>query len=109
MHTTFSPNGQKVAFVYENNLYFKDLNSQEVVQITTDGKWNEIINGSCDWVYEEEFGFTKAFEWSADSRNLAFLRFDESQVKEFTMTTYHDAMYPTYETFQISESGGGKF
>jgi len=105
MHATFSPNGQKVAFVYENNLYFKDLNSQEVVQVTTDGKWNEIINGSCDWVYEEEFGFTKAFEWSTDSRNLAFLRFDESQVKEFTMTTYHDAMYPTYETFKYPKVG----
>lgn len=105
MHATFSPNGQKVAFVFQNNLYFKDLKSQEVVQITMDGKWNEIINGSCDWVYEEEFGFTKAFAWSNDSRNLAFLRFDESQVKEFTMTTYHDGMYPNYETFKYPKVG----
>ena len=68
LHATFSPNGNKVAYVYHNDLYVKDLMNEEVSRITTDGKWNHVINGLCDWVYEEEFGFTRAFEWSHDSR-----------------------------------------
>lgn len=105
LHASFSPDGMKVAFVFENDLYVKDLKSDKTTRITNDGKWNEIINGSCDWVYEEEFSFTKAFEWSVDSRKIAFLRFDESAVKEFTMTNYHDALYPEYETFKYPKVG----
>ncbi len=105
MHATFSPDGNHVAFVFENDLYVKDLGNQKVHRITDDGKWNHVINGSCDWVYEEEFGFTKAFEWSPDSRHIGFLRFDESMVEEFTMTNYHGALYPEYETFKYPKVG----
>ncbi len=105
MHATFSPDGKKVAFVFDNNLYIKTLANGKTEQITTDGKQNAIINGSCDWVYEEEFSFTKAFEWSPDSRHLAFYRFDESKVREFTMTNYTGDLYPEYETFKYPKVG----
>lgn len=101
----FSPDGQKLAFTFENNLYYTDLTTNKTTQITTDGKWNHIINGMCDWVYEEEFSFTRAFEWSADSRKIAFLRFDESQVREFTLEYYRDEMYPVPYSFKYPKVG----
>ncbi len=105
MHPTFSPNGQKVAYVLDNNIYISDLAKNKTTSVTTDGKWNEIINGSCDWVYEEEFSFTKAFEWSPDNKYIAYYRFDESAVKEFTMTNYTGELYPHYETFKYPKVG----
>lgn len=104
-YATLDPSSEKVAYTKDNNLYYKDLKSGEVVQITADGEKNKIINGSTDWVYEEEFSFTKAFEWSPDSKQIAFIRFDESQVKEFTMTRYNDELYPVYETFKYPKVG----
>ncbi len=101
---TFSPDGRKVAFVFENNLYFKDLDSNREVQVTTDGKENEIINGAPDWVYEEEFSFNKAFAWSPDSRKLAYYRFDESHVLMFNMTIYGD-LYPHWYQFKYPKAG----
>ncbi|MFZ1676737.1 MAG: S9 family peptidase [Saprospiraceae bacterium] len=105
MHATFSPDGKKVAFVMDNDFYFKDLASGKTTRVTTDGKVNAIINGSCDWVYEEEFSFTKAFAWSPDSRHLAYYRFDESAVKEITMTNYTGEAYPEMETFKYPKVG----
>lgn len=102
---TLSPDGMKVAFTFENNLYYTDLATNQVVQITYDGKWNNIINGMCDWVYEEEFSFTRAFEWSGDSKKIAFLRFDESNVKEYTMEYYRDEMYPIPYSFKYPKVG----
>lgn len=84
----FSPNGQMVAFVYDNDLYIKKLAYRSESAVTTDGKPNKVINGLPDWVYEEEFGFKKAFEWSDDSRELAFIRFDESEVHEYEFPVY---------------------
>lgn len=69
---TFSPDSKKVAYAKANNLFIKDFSDNTVTQITSNGKKNEIINGITDWVYEEEFGFVKAFDWSADGNNLAF-------------------------------------
>ncbi len=83
--TTLSPDGTKVAFVRDNNLYWMDLANLEEHQITTDGRLNEIINGTTDWVYEEEFAITQGFQWSPDSKKIAYLRFDESKVKEYNM------------------------
>ncbi|HEY8401928.1 MAG TPA: DPP IV N-terminal domain-containing protein, partial [Cytophagaceae bacterium] len=83
-YATFSSDGQKVAFVRDNNLFYIDLKSNEEIQVTSDGKTNVIINGSTDWVYEEEFEFTRAFFWSPDSKYIAFYQFDESGVKEYT-------------------------
>jgi dipeptidyl-peptidase-4 len=105
MYATFNPAADKVAFVYENNMYYKDLNDNKVVQITNDGMSNRIINGGADWVYEEEFSFAKAFQWSPDGQRIAYYRFDESRVKEFTMTHYRDEMYPEYETFKYPKVG----
>jgi dipeptidyl-peptidase-4 len=101
----FSPDGNKVAFMRDNNLFIKDLQNNSEKQITTDGKYNEIINGSCDWVYEEEFGFTRAFDWSPDGNKIAFYRFDESQVKTFNMTIYDDYLYPENYTFKYPKAG----
>ena len=100
-----SPDGQKVAFVFENNLYYKNLKNNNITQISTDGAKNKVINGMSDWVYEEEFGFTRAFYWSPDSKKIAYLRFDESQVPEFTMQLYNDGMYPVAETFKYPKVG----
>ncbi len=101
---TFSPDGSRVAFVFKNNLYFKDLESGREVQVTTDGKENEIINGAPDWVYEEEFSFNKAFAWSPDSRKLAYYRFDESNVRMFNMTIYGE-LYPNWYQFKYPKAG----
>ncbi len=82
---TFSPNGKYIAFVRENNIFLKDLAQNSEQQLTTDGEFNKIINGAADWVYEEEFSFTKAFFfWSPDSRKIAYLKFDERDVKLFS-------------------------
>ena len=101
---TFSPDGSKVAFVRENNLFYKDLFSGKEVQVTFDGKYNEIINGAPDWVYEEEFGFSKGFAWSPDSKKIAFYRFDESHVKLFNMTIYGN-LYPEWYSFKYPKAG----
>ena len=82
---TFSPDATKVAFMRDNNLFIKDLKTNEEIQFTHDGKWNHVINGAPDWVYEEEFGFAQGFFWSPDSKKIAYYRFDESAVKEFNM------------------------
>ena len=105
MLAEFSPDGNKVGFVYENNLYVKDLASNAVVQVTTDGSQNGIINGSSDWVYEEEFSITKAWEWSPKGTKIAYLKFDESEVKDFTMDYYRGGIYPEPYTFKYPKAG----
>ena len=102
---SWSPNGKRIAFTYENNLFVKDLTTDEITQITEDGVYNQIINGMADWVYEEEFGFTRAFEWNADGSKIAYLKFDEREVPEFTMTNYKNGMYPEYQTFKYPKVG----
>lgn len=96
LHPTLSPDGSKVAYVKENNLYIKDLAGNTIKAVTTDGKWNYIINGNCDWVYEEEFEFTRAFEWSPKGNYIAYYRFDETDVKEYNMTIYDTAYNKDY-------------
>lgn len=103
-YATFSPDGKKVGFMRENNLFIKDLVTGAEEQFTFDGKQNEIINGGTDWVYEEEFGFTRAFFWSPDSKNIFFYRFDEKAVPEFVMPIY-DGLYPTNFTFKYPKAG----
>ncbi|MFA9189744.1 S9 family peptidase [Flavobacterium sp. FZUC8N2.13] len=102
---TFSPDGSKIAFAKENNLYVYDIASKTTTQITADGKKNAIINGICDWVYEEEFAFVRAFDWSSDSKKIAFIRFDESEVPEFSMTVFNQQLYPEVETFKYPKAG----
>lgn len=105
-YATFSPDGSKVAFVRGNNLFYVSLNEMKETQVTDDGKFNEIINGSTDWVYEEEFGFTTAFFWSPDNTHLAYYRFDESKVKEYNMQMWNQgALYPQDYKFKYPKAG----
>lgn len=104
LHAAFSPDASKVAFVKDNNLWYRDLQSGQVVQVTTDGKKNEIINGNCDWVYEEEFEFTQAYQWSPDGKMLAYYRFDERKVPEFNLAMY-EGNYPRDYTFKYPKAG----
>ncbi len=90
LHPSFSPDGSKIAFVKDNNLVLYDVATKSARNITTDGKWNYIINGNCDWVYEEEFEFSQAYQWSPKGNYLAYYRFDETKVKEYNMTMYDD-------------------
>jgi len=101
---SLSPDGSKVAFVRSNNLFVRDLSTNVETPITTDGKINSIINGTTDWVYEEEFGFTEAFFWSPDGKNIAYYRFDESKVKEFSLTMYY-SLYPEQYDYKYPKAG----
>ena len=102
---TLSPDGKKIAYAKGNNLFIYDIASQFNTQITTDGNKNTIINGITDWVYEEEFAFVRAFDWSKDSKKIAFIRFDESQVPEFSMSIFKKDLYPKTETFKYPKAG----
>jgi dipeptidyl-peptidase-4 len=96
LHPGFSPDGSRLAYVFDNNLYVYDLASGKTTAITTDGKWNQVINGNCDWVYEEEFEFTKAYEWSPKGNYIAYYKFDESKVKEYAFTVFDNAYNKQY-------------
>lgn len=100
----YSPDGTKVSFIHKNDLYIKELKSGKVQQITFDGKRNKIINGTTDWVYEEEFSITKAYGWSPDSKFIAFLKFNEKKVKEFAIDYYGD-LYPERYEYKYPKAG----
>ncbi|HIP27156.1 MAG TPA: S9 family peptidase [Flavobacteriaceae bacterium] len=102
---TFSPDGNKVAFMYQNNLFYKDLNTNTTKQFTFDGEKNKILNGITDWVYEEEFAFVRAFQWNNNSNKIAFIRFDETKVPEFSMDIYGDDLYPKQQVFKYPKAG----
>lgn len=102
---SLSPDGSKVAYGYENNIYLFDLKTKQTEQLTFDGEKNRIINGITDWVYEEEFGFVRAFEWSPEGTHIAFLRFDETEVPEYSMPIYGEDLYPTLQTFKYPKAG----
>ncbi|MBS4013888.1 MAG: S9 family peptidase [Bacteroidetes bacterium] len=101
---TFSPDGNNIAFVRDNNIYIYSIKTGKTKQITFDGEYNKIINGLADWVYEEEFSFTQGFFWSPDNQKLAYYRFDESRVKEFNMMIYGD-LYPYEYRFKYPKAG----
>jgi dipeptidyl-peptidase 4 len=103
-YATFSPDRKNIAYVFENNLYYLNTENSETTKVTDSGKINSIINGSTDWVYEEEFSFTKAFFWSADSKKIAFYTFDESQVKEYNLQIW-DGLYPTDYKYKYPKAG----
>ena len=106
----FSPDASKVAFVSENNLFFKHLVTKKTIQITQDGVQNKIINGLPDWVYEEEFSPVDgdgmvATRWSPDGTMIAFIRFDETAVPEMPLTWYEGGLYPRRSTFKFPKVG----
>ena len=100
----FSPDGKRIAFVRDNNLFVLDTEAKKETQVTTDGEWNKIINGSTDWVYEEEFAIAKGFEWSPSGDRIAYYRFDEGAVKEFSMDIF-GGLYPQQEKFKYPKAG----
>ena len=100
----FSPDGSKVAFVRDYNLFYVDLNTGTEYQVTADGKENEVRNGFADWVYEEELSLSKCFYWSPDGKKLAYFRFDESAVKEFSMTMWGE-LYPEEYKYKYPKAG----
>lgn len=104
MYGRFSPDGSKLAYVRDNNIYMYDLVKGVEIAVTTDGKRNEIINGATDWVYEEEFSMDIGFEWSPDGKNIAYYKFDESRVKEFNLT-YYGELYPKEERYKYPKAG----
>lgn len=103
-NAAFSPDGWKVGFTRNNDLYYHDLKSGKEIRITRDGEANNIINGSTDWVYEEEFSFAKAWFWSPDNKRIAFYRFDESGVNQFTFQMY-SGLYPENITYKYPKAG----
>lgn len=102
---TFSADGTKVAYSSSNNLYLYDLASKTAKQITTDGKKNSIINGITDWVYEEEFAFVRAYDWNSAGDKIAFIRFDETAVPEFSMDMFNTGLYPSQYVFKYPKAG----
>lgn len=102
---SFSPDGTKVAFVRDNNLFYNNLATGEEIQVTTDGKFNHIINGKPDWVYEEEFGFSYGYVWAPNSESLAYWRSDESHVKEYGMNIFANQLYPNTYSYKYPKAG----
>ena len=110
----FSPDGNMVAFVRDNNIFLvKLLYGNSESQVTEDGKLNSVLNGIPDWVYEEEFGFNRALEFNADNTMLAYVRFDESEVPSYTFPLFageaprNDALqdYPGEYTYKYPKAG----
>lgn len=105
-YAAFSPDASHVAFVRGNNLFYVTLADMTEVQVTTDGQFNHIINGSTDWVYEEEFGFSSAFYWSPDGKKIAYYRFDEGHVKEYNLQKWNRGqLYPEDYRFKYPKAG----
>ncbi len=110
---TFSPDGSRIAFVRDNDLFIHDLRFGSERQITNDGKYNHIINGAPDWVYEEEFAFNKAFEWAPDGSALAYIKFNEAEVPEFQMNMFEgrnpslkeNELYPSNYSYKYPKAG----
>ncbi len=110
---TFSPDGERIAFVRKNNLFVKSLRFGTERQISTDGEFNKIINGAPDWVYEEEFEFNRGFEWSPDSKQIAYMKFNEEQVPIYHMPMYkgmapehkENKLYPGEYSFKYPKAG----
>ncbi|NBC83580.1 MAG: alpha/beta fold hydrolase [Bacteroidetes bacterium] len=101
---TWSGDGQKIAYVKQNNLYYYDLKSDKHIEVTNDGAQNVIINGAADWVYEEEFALKTGFKWSPNSDQIAFYKFNEQGVNEYTLT-YYGKLYPDLYTYKYPKAG----
>ena len=102
---TFSPNDSLIAFTSQNNLFVQNITTQEIQQITHDGEHNKVLNGHADWVNEEEFGFTKAFWWNYASDEIAFLRFDETEVPLHTLQSFNEDTHVSNFSFKYPKVG----
>ena len=104
MFAKFSPDGTRVAFVRQQNIYVEDLAGGRITALTN-GREPNIINGTSDWVNEEELFIRDAFTWSPDGRQIAYLQFDTSRVGRFTLVNYTDALYPALTEFAYPKVG----
>ncbi|MEO8067636.1 MAG: DPP IV N-terminal domain-containing protein [Flavobacteriales bacterium] len=102
---TFSPDGSHAAFVRENDLFVVELATMKEQRITIDGKWNSIINGATDWVYEEEFALVQGYQWSPEGTKILFLKTDESNVPEWNVDTYANNLYPKEHRYKYPKAG----
>lgn len=105
MIPTYSPDGRMCAYVRDNNIWLKKFDFDTEVQVTKDGELNKILNGITDWVYEEEFSVTNLMAWSSDSEYLAYVRFDETEVPEYSMQMYGNGLYPDYYNYKYPKAG----
>lgn len=105
MIPTYSPDGRMCAYVRDNNIWLKKFDFDTEVQVTKDGELNKILNGITDWVYEEEFSVTNLMAWSPDSEYLAYVRFDETEVPEYSMQMYGNGLYPDYYNYKYPKAG----
>ncbi len=104
MFAKLSPDGRLAAYVVAHNIYVENLASGRIRQLTSDGN-DDIVNGTSDWVYEEEFDLRDGFRWSPDSRSVAYWRFDTRGVPVFSMIDNTDSLYPTVRTFKYPKAG----
>lgn len=105
MIPTYSPDGRMCAYVVDNNIWIRKFDYDTEVQVTKDGELNKILNGITDWVYEEEFAVTNLMAWSPDSEYLAYVRFDESEVPEYSMQVFGKDLYPGYYNYKYPKAG----
>ncbi len=104
MFATFSPDGRNVAYVRDNDLYNQELASGRITRLTSNGSRTS-INGTSDWVYEEELGIRQAFAWSPDSRRILFWHFDASPVRDFLLINDTDSLYPATTPIPYPKAG----
>jgi dipeptidyl-peptidase-4 len=104
LYAKISPDGTRAAYVRECNIYVENIASGAIKQLTRDGSEN-IINGTSDWVNEEELSTRDAYVWSPDGRRIAFLQFDQSNVPEFTLINYTDSLYPKLTQYHYPKPG----
>ena len=104
MFAKFSPDGKRVAYVHDNNIYVQDLRSLRVRQLTKNGS-ETVINGTSDWVYEEEFRLRDGFRWRPDGKWIAYWQFDTEGVPEFHLINYTDSLYPKITSFHYPKVG----
>ncbi len=104
MFAELAPEGERVAYVHDNDLWVEDVASGEITRLTSDGS-ETIINGTSDWVYEEEFDLRDGFRWSPDGERIAFWRFDSCDVGIFALVNDTAALYPSVRTFRYPKAG----
>jgi dipeptidyl-peptidase-4 len=104
MFATFSPDGARVAWVRANNIYSEELATQKITQLTTDGS-DDIVNGTSDWVNEEELFLRNCIRWSPDSKSIAYWQFDQSGVSEYTLINDTDQQYPVTFKYKYPQPG----
>ena len=105
MNPTFSPDGRMCAFIRDNNIWLKKYDYDTESEVTKDGEFGKILNGLSDWVYEEEFSITNLMSWSPDSKFLAFVKSDESEVPTFEFQVFNRNLYPDSYSYKYPKPG----